>query len=336
MPRTKIPPEDNGARYVGPEGNFTLTQQADLTWAWLADNHTFIIVDYDLIMEDEIPLPYYRVALETKITAGEYDTVSYVAPTPPPAIPDEYRVWYYVKEHVREFDKTTNPFFINYRDKGTMRERLHAKLWMVDGHVVQIIHYAEFDTDTQIASIPVIMERWYWVLDPNSHFVLERCIKPQGYRNLDDLADPENPIPVLLPLVEEDSSCKFYSAGAMQLNEIVRRRGNVVTKIKETVIGLLAALHTAGDIPAAIAEGQDYIRDVQDEIDLYISSGLDDLAILTESADVDMPRANHTWLDIDATPAGIPMTIYEYIALRIRANPSADLLAFDYDTLPDY
>jgi hypothetical protein len=327
-------------KYPGP---FIIKQLEDGTYTWAADNKKFYIADYNDIQTSEIINRYYREGLEDAVTNNNYSLIPWAPVTP--AQSDEFRIYDYVPAHlVPAGDRSTVPYDINYKGVDLI-QRLHKRVWKQHGLVVQVIYFAEYDVQTDTHKHPVVIERWLWTLDPSTNFAIKRDIEIQWYKSTPTIVVvPDDPD------TEEDEGeyryehiilgpkkvfTKYYTTTAEKIFEIQRRRDNVIHKLSEDVMGMIAYTETAGDIPAAITLGQAYMTEVATEIANFKEHGVDDLAVVTETQTP--VRDNHPWLDNDLAPVGFPgVLMYQFIAAEVRLDISDSMDAFDYGTLPTY
>ncbi len=103
-----------------------------------------------------------------------------------------------------------------------------------------------------------------------------------------------------------------------QMREGTRRRTNVIDQLAIEVLGMIAALRTAGDLGAAEAIGTPYFAKHKQLIDIYIPTG-DGASIQTAvAADAGSPAAGEEFLNDDLTPLGIPgVSVADYIIAAV-------------------
>ena len=391
MARVKNPALFDGELYTG---SITLNERADHTYIWRVDNKSYLIANLGNVTIAEIPNPYYRLALVNALSEGSVVFVSYVPPEPNAPT---YRLWEYVPADQIPFgNKTLAPYSINYGGID-LKIRLHPRVWLKHGMVVQVIYYAEFfpagtvidDIDVfnlreenidslfgrivvadgvvldasnratyinttqelndqtvyteDTYEVPVVRERWNWVLEPDTNFAVMRNIHIEWYRK-----DDVNQIPTILPPTKE--YVKYYPTATEKIKEIERRRSNVIGELKDNVITFIVMTETLPSIAIdpteptpsefsnaklnAIALGQAYMTDLVDEIMDFQANGTDNAALKTMDPTI---RSVHAWLDNDLASIGLPgVTVAEYIYSELTTDISEVLDAFSWDDVPDF
>lgn len=311
--------------YQGPVIVKTLKSGA---YQWKIDNKTFIFSDYTSITEDDIPNPYYRLGI---VDAINNDT-AIMEPLPEErSVLQTYRIWNHVPpDQIPAGNRSSIPYSINYNGIGLTR-RLHPRVWKLHGLVVQIVYYENYDALNTTFSVPVVRERWHWTLDSDTNFAIARTIHIEWFADQDDLTDPENPVSQILPPKKE--YIKHYDSTTSRVNEIQRRRSNVVTKLEEDVIGLIAMTESIS-IKDAITIGQAFMTYVTLLKQDFIDHGDDDLANKTIDP---VTAVDHTFLSNDLAAVGNPgVTIAQYVYAELVVDISDMIDAFDFSSLPEY
>ena len=313
---------DTGTRYSG-----TITAVELVTGKHLVSFGTFQVLITDMANPTELVNPFY---LDTFVTMRDALTIAITPYVAPPTGPDGYRIWSLVPEAHRD-DADEIPDHIDY--KTGLTQRLHPRRWFHHGLLVQVIYYKNFDGTNY--DTPVIKETWNWVLNASTNMPESRTIDIQWYRELDELIStgPDVYEPYLMAHVKP--YLKYYDTTAEQIQEIQRRRQNVIRSIEESVIGMIAYTETSGDIPAAIALGQLFMTDVSAEVNNFKDHGDDSLAtaVGTQTPYID----NHTWLDNDLAAVGQPgVLLHQVVSAELLTDTSDAMAIFDYNTLPDF
>jgi hypothetical protein len=235
-----------------------------------------------------------------------------------------FRIWNYIKSahHPEGVGYRALPAdHLNYQDASIMSHHLHEKVWTCMGLVMQSVHYAEFDPVTRVFSVPVVLEKWHWMLDPATSFAIARRVDVQYFADV-----PENVV-----IGEVTSSLKYYTTHAMQLEEIERRHRNMIYDIKGMTLKTLMLTETRGDLKRAISIGSKFIEYMHPHIQAYISDGLPLLAEASVTAAV---RSRFVWLDNDMTVLGYPgKRLWEVLYGMLQSNVPAAVLAVDRDLL---
>lgn len=321
----------NSAYYNGVpySGHVTIQTLPNGTYTWKVDNKRFTFSDYSSIDETDIANPYYREGIINAVSAN----TATILPVPnTPVVPNTYRIWNFVPpDQIPSGNRLSTPYAVNYKGIDLTR-RLHPKTWKVHGLVVQVIYYENYNPATDEYSVPVVRERWNWDLDPGTNFANSRTIVIEWYGSNDDTSDPENPVPVILPPAK--SYLKYYTTTADRVTEIQRRRENVIRKLEEDIIGLIATTETAGNVLEAIVLGQAFVTDINLLESDFINHGDDDLANAIIGEDI---RSSHTWLDNDCTSIGMPgVLIHQIIYNELTMDISDAIDTFTFDSISEY
>jgi len=172
----------------------------------------------------------------------------------------QYRLWHYIKEHLRPHDLTESPLHINFNDIVNMKSKLHERVWIISGLVVQKIYYGEYCEATNEFSDPVIMEQWEWNIDSRLDTVNTRTINIQGFSDGD--------VNQLLP--HTVTTIKHYTSISSKLKEIERRRYNRVYDLREIVIKELITGLSDTCLAQAIVDSTNLTYYLKDQVDEYI------------------------------------------------------------------
>lgn len=234
------------------------------------------------------------------------------------------RLWNYIKPFHQQ-DPTTSPLHLNYNDASVVTRHMQERVWTVMGLVVQAVQYADYDPYTRTFSNPVILERWNWTVDQATSFAIARTI------TVIPLADMEDLIP-LVPMAE--TSTKFYTTYAMQLDEIRRRHQNMIDRIKEITLQTLVMTETKGNLKQAIGIGSRFIEYMSPYIQNYVTDGLPTLAEVSATAEL---RGRFVWLDNDMTSMGYPgKRLWEVLYHLLTDDTHTVLSEVDYDLYLNY
>lgn len=235
----------------------------------------------------------------------------------------EYALWDYVKPEHRVEDKTTNPFYLNFTDPSIMEVRLIERVWLVMGLVVQSVHYAAYNPATSRYHVPVVLERWNWMLHDPTRFAIARTVQPYGFASV--------PTPTLVGGTQVIPQTKFYPTYSEQLSELTRRHQNVINEVKELTLKALVLTETRGNLKAAIAIGSKFIEHMNVHIQAYISDGVSTLALESKKLTV---RDKFKWLDNDITILGYPgVRLWEVLYSMLMSNTIVELGKVDYQKL---
>lgn len=198
-----------------------------------------------------------------------------------------------------------------------------------------------YEVDTY--AVPVVRERWYWQLDQATNFAIKRAINIEWYAKDDG---PSGPV-ILAPMKEY---IKYYPTATDQINEIERRRSNVVGNLRDTVLTFIVMTQTLPDIAIdpfnptelelgnaklnAIALGQAYLTEIGTQLMDFVDNGTDHAALTTMAS---VTRSKHSWLDNDLAVVGAPgVSIAQYVYTEMTTDISDHIDSFDWNSLPEY
>ena len=318
------------------KGEITAHELPNGTYKVNLNRSSFIVAD--LSNPVEVDSPYYKAAISNKHSESDVTIVPYVAPEEQ-EVELSYAIWDYVEDHKKRASNKS-PKSIRYSGAPHMAINPHKEDWIDEGYglVMQTIYYAEYDEATSTPSVPLVRERWSWVVEPGSNFVKKRSKDIQWYaKQLDEDGNPQlidKPIKV---------TNKHYRNARKQIAEIQRRRENVVALIEENVITFILVTHVAAnpmDITAeeksqAIALGQEFLDHISEEVHQFIKNGT--VKMVDKIIDIEVPSGDHPWLANDLAILGKPgVNIAEYIIHMITFDIYDVITNFDHSILPEY
>lgn len=318
---------------VGYTGDIIAFQQSDDSYDVVFGTYTVNVKDLDDPVE--IINDSYRIGFDYQYGEDMIEFVAYVEPPHPPE-ETQYAIWNIVEDS-KKLPCCEPPTGIDFTGTPDLISKPHMMTWVKEGHglILQKIFYQFYDPITKIATRPLVRVRYHWFLEPESNFVIKRDEIIEYYS---EDADELGNYPIL-PYTKVWT--KYYDTAMKQIEEIVRRRKNVVSFLKDSVISMIAVTETAAnplaptalEIKTAIELGQAYLDHVAVEINMFVENGTDTLASKTLGEEAADPA--HNWLNNTLELFGATgVTIAQYIANEIVTDTSDIIDNFDWSTLP--
>ncbi len=209
-----------------------------------------------------------------------------------------YRIYDYILDPANH-DLNFAPQNVDY--VRSLAIRLHPIRTFDKGRLVRVCYYDASTLDAQGESIPAPNSRKivcedYVYADDASSFVRNRTLTITWLKN--DGSDGDQKI-----------RTKMYGNLAAKA-EGERRRKNIIDRIIMTLVGVLAATETAGDVFAAKDLGRAFLRVYNDEKSYFVEASATDLHDAVGS------DAVHAWLDNEVV-TGLTLRAYMQDALTI-------------------
>ncbi len=176
--------------------------------------------------------------------------------------PTDYKIYRYIPD-ADMYDTEEVPHGINYVNG--LNVRLHPIIEWQKGRILNVNYFASCALDAtgeKVGSDLVVKENFSYTLD-SSALARARTQTITWYREDGSAGDTK-------------IRHKYYN-NAESRTEGRRRRRNVIDNMSISVVGLLAATETSGDVSQAIALGTAYMASLKQEVEEFIEVSLDGL-----------------------------------------------------------
>jgi len=191
-------------------------------------------------------------------------------------------------------DPLLNPVNINYKTGLKKDISLFTDRVFYKGELQQAIHYQQYDEQTKNFSIPVVKVTVTYSRDSNG------IITDQGRTTLREYYTTGGTIGR-----HSSTHIKYYD-GAEKINEIKKRRQNLINNLELVMLGLIMQTDQTGLTEAEVIDsGRAFMVEYEAELQHFVNTGVDDI-VTAINADI-----TYSWLNNIITGT---QTIRDYMA----------------------